>query len=107
MSACMVWVSITCWPPSVWFLHISVPACSTDTYRCLVDRLCLDCAQQVLNLSTTLPAGLPASSQRSMYLGVYVGLGLGYSLLVFMRSWSNALGGFHARYGLAVSSCVH
>lgn len=40
--------------------------------------------------------GLPASSQRSMYLGVYVGLGLGYSLLVFMRSWSNALGGFHA-----------
>eukprot|EP00891_Asterochloris_glomerata_P006803 jgi/Astpho2/6803/e_gw1.00103.48.1_t len=43
-----------------------------------------------------LPAGLPASSQRSMYLGVYVGLGLGYSLLVFMRSWSNALGGFHA-----------
>ena len=42
-----------------------------------------------------------------MYLGVYVGLGLGYSLLVFMRSWSNALGGFHARYGLAVSSCVH
>ena len=50
-----------------------------------------------LNLSITLPAGLPASSQRGMYLGVYVGLGLGYSLLVFMRSWSNALGGFHAR----------
>ena len=61
------------------------------------DQLCLDGTQQLPSLSIKLPAGLPASSQRSMYLGVYVGLGLGYSLLVFMRSWSNALGGFHAR----------